>query len=121
MIVEHLTSSSWKSLLGVLLAYFLSILARNRFGGGLNKVPGPFLAGWTDLWRLYVVWTRQPQVVHIDLHKKYGSIVRLGPRSVSVGDPDAAKVIYALNAGFVKVILLPRFKSSVRLESEHCV
>ncbi|CAK7224304.1 hypothetical protein SEUCBS140593_005529 [Sporothrix eucalyptigena] len=80
----------------------LAWLARNRFGGGLNQVPGPFLAGWTDLWRMYMVWTRQPHLVHIDLHKKYGSIVRLGPRTVSVGDADAVKSIYALNAGIIK-------------------
>ena len=103
MLVDHLTSISWQYLLGITITCALFWLVRNRFGGGLNGIPGPFLAGWTDLWRLYVVWTRQPHLYHIDLHEKYGNIVRLGPRSVSVADPDAAKIIYALNAGFVKV------------------
>jgi hypothetical protein len=79
----------------------------NRYGRGLSHVEGPILASITDFWRLFVVWRRRPELTHIKLHEKYGSIVRLGPQTVSVADPQAAKAIYAINAGFVKSNFYP--------------
>lgn len=78
-------------------------LLYNRYANGINHIPGPFLASFTDLWRLWIVWKRRPEVVHIRLHAQYGSLVRIGPNTVIVSDSQAAKQIYALNAGFVKV------------------
>ena len=87
----------------LLLSLVLIWLLRNRYGGGLDDIPGPLVAGYTNLWRLYVARGRRPELEHIRLHEKYGNLVRLGPRVVSVADPEAIKVIYGLNAGFVKV------------------
>lgn len=90
-------------------AIFLSVLVgwlvRNRYHNGLNKYPGPFLASLTDWWRFIDVYKRRPEVTHISLHKKHGSIVRLGPNTLSFSDPEAIKTIYGLNKGFVKVSL----------------
>ncbi|EEU34711.1 uncharacterized protein NECHADRAFT_97459 [Fusarium vanettenii 77-13-4] len=72
------------------------------YGQGLNKIPGPWLAGFTDLWRLFIVRGRRAQEVHIELHKKYGPMVRLGPRAVSVADPEAIKIIYSPSSGYSK-------------------
>ncbi|KAL6366194.1 hypothetical protein LRP88_00291 [Fusarium phalaenopsidis] len=72
------------------------------YGQGLNKIPGPWLAGFTDLWRLFIVRGRRAQEVHIELHKKYGPMVRLGPRAVSVADPEALKIIYSPSSGYSK-------------------
>lgn len=94
---DYLTATTW---------VFLAILARllfNRYGHGLNHIPGPWLASCTDLYRFCVVLGRRPEQWHIRLHEKYGKLVRIGPRCVSVGDVEAAKVIYALNSGFTKV------------------
>jgi cytochrome P450 len=85
----------------------ISRLLVNRYGQGISHVPGPFLASCTDLWRLLLVWGRRPEVEHIRLHRKYGPLVRLGPRVISVSDPAAAQVIYALNSGFVKSEFYP--------------
>jgi hypothetical protein len=82
--------------------FLVARLGLNRYGGGLNHIPGPGLAPFTNLWRFFVVWGRRPELAHIRLHEKYGPLVRLGPRVVSVSDPAAISVIYALNAGFVK-------------------
>jgi hypothetical protein len=42
------------------------------------------------------------------LHKKYGPLVRIGPKEVLISDPEAIKVIYTLRSGFIKVrSLLP--------------
>jgi hypothetical protein len=82
-----------------LIAYLLN----NRFGTGLNHVPGPFWASFTDIYRLYKVWGRRAEQWHIRLHQTYGPFVRIGPRTVICSDNRTAKKIYALNAGYVKV------------------
>ena len=95
MIVEH-----WGTLVFVVI---LAYLARNRYGRGLNKYPGPFLASITDWWRFYDVYKRRPDQTHRRLHGKHGDVVRLGPNTLSFSDPKALKTIYGLNKGFVKV------------------
>ena len=91
---------NWPAVLAVAFsAYFLS----NYFNRGLNKYPGPFLARLTDWLRFYKVYKRRPEVWHLDLHAKYGDVVRLGPNDLSFADPKALKTIYGLNKGFTKV------------------
>ncbi|KAK5295620.1 hypothetical protein LTR99_009209 [Exophiala xenobiotica] len=79
----------------------------NRYGRGISHIPGPFPASCTDLWRMFVVWQRRPELEHIRLHQKHGPLVRLGPRAVSVSDPAAIQIIYALNSGFIKSEFYP--------------
>jgi hypothetical protein len=88
----------------LLLVALIAWLLHNKYGHGINSIPGPVAASVTNLWRLALVTGRRPDLEHIKLHRKYGSIVRLGPNVVSVSDPNAVKVIYAINAGFVKVL-----------------
>ena len=88
-------------LLFVLLA--TAYLVYNKYGYSISAIPGPFLASYTHLWRLFLVWKRRPEVTHIDLHEKYGLLVRLGPNAVSVSDPEAIKVIYGLGSKYLKV------------------
>jgi len=100
------------NILSLALAYWPAILivttvawlARNKFNKGLNKYPGPALAGFTDWWRFFeLVSSRKTEQTHIQLHEKYGDVVRLGPNVLSFADPKALKVIYGLNKGFTKV------------------
>jgi cytochrome P450 len=69
----------------------------------LRKIPGPFLASVTDIWRSY--WMRQGEyTLFVDkLHKKYGKLVRLGPNYVSVSDPAAVSTVYGTNPVWIKV------------------
>jgi len=85
----------------------LSRLVRNKFNHGLNKYPGPLAAGFTDWWRFIDVYKRKPERTHIELHRKHGDIVRLGPNVLSFADPTAIKTIYGLNKGFTKVATHP--------------
>lgn len=103
MILELLIPHSFGVAILWLLAGILLRLLVNKYGQGLNKIPGPWLAGFTDLWRLFIVRGRRAQEVHIELHKKYGPMVRLGPRAVSVADPEAIKIIYSPSSGYSKV------------------
>ncbi|WAO96068.1 Hypothetical protein NCS54_01372900 [Fusarium falciforme] len=102
MILELLIPHSFGIATLWLLAGILLRLLVNKYGQGLNKIPGPWLAGFTDLWRLCIVRGRRAQEVHIELHKKYGPMVRLGPRAVSVADPEAIKIIYSPSSGYSK-------------------
>lgn len=45
--------------------------------------------------------------VAINLHRKYGPLVRIGPNHISVSDPAAVKVIYAAGKGFTKTAFYP--------------
>ncbi|KAF3936932.1 hypothetical protein ABW19_dt0207336 [Dactylella cylindrospora] len=93
----------------LLIAPFLVIIhfAYNRYHYGLRKVPGPFLASLTDLWRFFLALGRQAHVTMIDLHAKHGTVVRLGPNCVSVTDLDAVKHIYSPHTGFIKSEFYP--------------
>lgn len=84
--------------------FLLLYLSLNYFHNSLNIFPGPFWAHLTDLWRFMDVKGRRPELTHIALHRRYGDVVRLGPRTLSFADPKAAKVIYGLNKGFTKVL-----------------
>ena len=71
----------------------------------LRHIPGPFLAGCTDLWRLLLVWGRKSEVTYLKLHEKYGDVVRIGPNAVWVTGPDidASRNIYVIGKVFLKV------------------
>lgn len=99
------------SIVGLTLLGILLKLVFNKFGSGLNHIPGPTLAGYSDIWRLCLVARWQPEKTHIALHKKLGTFVRLGPRNVSIDDPDAIKIIYAPGGGFVKSEFYPVYDS----------
>lgn len=86
-----------------LIFLFFAYLASNHFNHGLNKYPGPLLAGLSDWWRFLDVYGRRPDITHLKLHRQHGDIVRLGPNFLSFSDPKAIKQIYGLNKGFVKV------------------
>ncbi|EJD03518.1 cytochrome P450 monooxygenase pc-bph [Fomitiporia mediterranea MF3/22] len=75
-----------------------------------NEVRGPFLASLTSLW---FGWNATrghlSQVVH-DLHKKFGTFVRLSPNHVSISDPDALQTIYGHGKGLMKSDYYDAFK-----------
>lgn len=48
----------------------------------LANIPGPILARFTNLWWLRVVLRRNVHLETIELHKRYGSLVRIGPNEV---------------------------------------
>ncbi|KAL1987773.1 hypothetical protein VTN96DRAFT_2613 [Rasamsonia emersonii] len=88
--------------LGILLR-----LITNRYKRGLSNIPGPTLAKYTRLWKLYDVWKGDSHNTSIRLHRQYGNLVRIGPKHISVGDPKAVPIIYGLNKGFTKTAFYP--------------
>ena len=86
----------------ILAAIFLRLFT-NRYKRGLENIPGPTIAKYSSLWKLHNVWKGNHHQTALDLHRKHGSLVRIGPNHISVGDPSAIPLIYGLNKGFMKV------------------
>ncbi|KAI1503903.1 cytochrome P450 [Biscogniauxia marginata] len=70
----------------------------------LAKVPGPFLAKFSNLYRAYITWRGQLHRDIVSLHEKYGKVVRIGPNNLSVADPMAFREIYKAGNKFTKDI-----------------
>lgn len=79
-------------IVGTLL--LLVYLAYQRFLHPLAKYPGPFLAAFTDLHKFFLFWSLRIDQEIIQLHQKYGPIVRIAPNEVSFWNAEAVAPIY---------------------------
>lgn len=73
-----------------------------RYFTPLCKYPGPFFASGTRLHSLYTVWKGKTHDEHINLHDKYGPIVRIQPNQLSFSSPEAARQVLSPGKGFHK-------------------
>jgi hypothetical protein len=87
----------------IILAVSVIYLLFQHYQEGLNWFRGPFLASFTNNWRLIDVWDRDTHMTFRKLHHKYGKIVRVAPNVLSFGDPAAIQDMYGLNKGYTKV------------------
>jgi hypothetical protein len=85
-----MASNLW--ILAIILL-FLNLL-RTRYSRGLNKFNGPFLASFTNLWKVWYAFNSSQEPTYVDIHRKYGDIVRIGPNALSFADPQAIHDIY---------------------------
>ena len=69
----------------------------------LRDIPGPLLARFTRLWYFIEIYKGSFELTEIELHKKYGPIVRIAPYEYSIDDVEAAKTIYGHGNSFPKV------------------
>ncbi|KAL8868018.1 MAG: hypothetical protein Q9174_005270, partial [Haloplaca sp. 1 TL-2023] len=93
--------------LAALPVAFFAYLVDNYCHHGLHKYHGPSLGSVTNCWRFFDVLARRPDITQLALHRRYGDIVRLGPNTLSFGNPAALGDIYGLNKGFVKSEFYP--------------
>ncbi|KAL2848899.1 cytochrome P450 [Aspergillus pseudoustus] len=97
------TEASVIALLTVVVVVFLTLTAIHRaYIHPLRRVPGPRLARFTELWRTNRYF--QGDWFHdiLDLHEKYGPVVRIAPNEVSVVSPYLIKTVYSHTGGTVK-------------------
>ncbi|KAI4600550.1 hypothetical protein KJ359_000908 [Pestalotiopsis sp. 9143b] len=92
--VEHIVILS-------ITAVVLRLLTSSR-SSGLRDIPGPFLAKYTDFWRLIDHWRGTHVRTQRRLHEKYGPAVRIGPNAVSLSDPALLKTVYSTRGEFRK-------------------
>ncbi|KAK5741900.1 hypothetical protein LTR17_003648 [Elasticomyces elasticus] len=90
MILEQVAA-----VLGLLIAYRLYSNWKQ-----LSHTPGPFIAGFTDLFRAFYQYNGKLRDELIKLHSVHGPVVRYGVRSVSISDPSVVDVVYGSRAGF---------------------
>ena len=70
------------------------LFRRYASGGDLRKVPGPFVASFSPLWMTYHAWIGDVHRKNVELHRKHGPAVRVGPNEVSITDLEAVRNIY---------------------------
>lgn len=73
------------------------------YSSPLRDVQGPWLARFTRFWYARSTYSRQGHKINMDLHKKYGSIVRIAPNEYSIDDLEASKIIYRSRDPLIKV------------------
>ncbi|KAK3393990.1 cytochrome P450 [Podospora didyma] len=70
--------------------------------GKLRHIKGPFPAAFTNLWRTKIQFVGPFQPTLHKLHKKYGSLVRIGPNTISFSDPRDVATVFSPRGSFPK-------------------
>jgi hypothetical protein len=88
--------SAWSRLsiylvLGVGVIVYLAFLF---WSDPLAEYPGPLLARISNIWMLYHTWLRDLPDRSLELHQRYGPIVRVGPNSLDFDGREAIQKIY---------------------------
>ncbi|CAK7226459.1 hypothetical protein SBRCBS47491_006239 [Sporothrix bragantina] len=102
MTVVNLLFSPWGVLvlLGFVVASYLVPYLTTY--GSLRRIPGPFVAKYSDFWLMLTARRGfRSEVVH-EAHRKLGPVVRLAPNHVSINDDDAIQTIYGHGNGMLK-------------------
>jgi hypothetical protein len=77
----------------------------------LDHIPGPFLARYTNAWRCYQAWRYNHYRVDMNYQSKligvYGDVVRIGPKTVLVLDPEAINTVLGFKERLEKVQSFP--------------
>lgn len=69
----------------------------------LKSFPGPAVAGFTNAWRMLDVFNGRCDITQNQLHRKYGSAVRMGPNLLSLSDPTLISQVYNTKNPWLKV------------------
>lgn len=95
------------SLLPISFVFVLVLLClqtlRTRYRRGLAKIPGPFVASISNLWKVNAVYKGDMPRRNMAVHEKYGPVVRIGPKHVSFASPQALYIIHASRRAYAKV------------------
>jgi cytochrome P450 len=79
-----------------------SQIVNNIFLSPLRAIPGPIVAKLTGKWLLFIdLAGNRTSTIH-NLHKKYGTAVRVGPNEVSFSNVSSVKEIYSQGTLFLK-------------------
>lgn len=93
---------AYLAILGLVAAVLTFIYYTIRSYARLRHIPGPLTAAFTNIPRRAWVQTGNVHLIHTDLHRKHGPVVRFGPNHVLISDPGAIPVIYGHVAKFAK-------------------
>lgn len=80
---------SWGLAVWSLVFIAVAILVQNvRSYRRLSHIPGPRLASFSKIWLFRFLTSGRSHEISLDLYRKYGPLVRIGPDKVLCGDPD---------------------------------
>lgn len=94
----------WTQALAVSILAVLIKISWDIFFSPLRTIPGPFVARFTDLWRAFYTYRGRVDATHVELHRRYGDAVRIGPNCVSISDPNLIRTIYSTRNPWKKVL-----------------
>ncbi|KAJ5951957.1 Cytochrome P450 [Penicillium vulpinum] len=77
--------------LGITIVVQIIIIERR-----LAAIPGPFLAKFTDYWKVYHLLKGDYGETIYSWHQRHGPMIRTGPRHISVGDPNEVSRVYQI-------------------------
>ena len=99
-------------LYSVAFAITVGFFLHAKYSRGLNRFNGPFLASFTNAWKVWHIYhlPTQRNDIYVDTHKKYGDVVRIGPNNLSFADPEAIQEIYGTKGSQqkVRIRMVPR-------------
>ncbi|THU80148.1 cytochrome P450 [Dendrothele bispora CBS 962.96] len=102
--------SSQSGLLLSLSAIFITVyLLCNR--GPFSKIPGPFVAKFTNLWEVYHARLGQRYMAVHKAHQRYGPIIRLAPNHISIADFAAIPILHG--SGLQSLDKSPYYKAFI--------
>ncbi|KAI0835183.1 cytochrome P450 [Hypoxylon sp. FL0890] len=81
---------------------FITRLLYKRYASPLREYPGPFLASCSRLWKVISTASEHTHLDHIELHRKYGPIVRIAPDELSFASPAVARNVLSAGKRFYK-------------------
>ena len=81
----------------------ISYLVFTYFTNGLHRYPGPILAKFSNLWHYLDVRSNHHHDHLIELHRRYGDVVRIGPNRLSIACPEYVGRIYSTHDAYPKV------------------
>jgi hypothetical protein len=96
-------SSLWAQALVTLGLLVVTKLVSDAFFSRLRTIPGPTLAKITDFWRAFHAYGGHIDLKNLQLHRKYGAAVQVGPNCVSISDPNLIRTIYSTRNPWKKV------------------
>ncbi|PNP61552.1 hypothetical protein FNYG_13702 [Fusarium nygamai] len=68
----------------------------------LRHIPGPFFAKFSYIWVAYITITGTQHDHLVNLNRRYGPIVRVGPNEVLVDDPDLIRKVSSTKNTYTK-------------------
>ncbi|TGJ80519.1 hypothetical protein E0Z10_g8247 [Xylaria hypoxylon] len=86
----------------IIPVFLIGRMGYRRYASPLRSIPGPFLASCTRLWKIRSTVSENTHWEHVDLHGKYGPVVRIGPNEVSFSSPQVARNILSAGKRFYK-------------------
>ncbi|KAF2469384.1 cytochrome P450 oxidoreductase [Lindgomyces ingoldianus] len=89
-------------LLVVCIKLVYSVGVSKSWNNPLSKIPGPAVARLTRLWLVQSLVTGKAVEDFRRLDREYGSVVRVGPKSLLISDPDVARKILSVGSRYTR-------------------